>query len=73
MVCPLTDASGETGNVLNVFVAGGEGGTSKPSLVLCNQVRAVDCVRFRGFCLGTLSERTMRLVDEGLKAILDLG
>lgn len=66
------DAHGEHGNLLNVFVRKGEGGTTKPSLVVCNQVRVVDRVRLTGSALGALDEATMQLVAQGLRAILDL-
>ena len=72
IVCPLVDAHGETGNLLNVLVQKGEGGTTKPSLVVCNQVRVVDRVRLSGKALGALNEETMELVAQGLRAILDL-
>lgn len=72
IVCPLVDARAESGNLLNVLVQKGEGGTIKPSLVVCNQVRVVDRVRLTGNPLGTLNEPTMLLVADGLRAILDL-
>lgn len=72
IVCPLTDAKGRSGNRLNVFVRKGDGGTTKDSLVLCNQIRAIDRERFSGEALGSLNESTMELVDEGLRSILDL-
>jgi mRNA interferase MazF len=72
IVCPLTDASGKAPNLLNVLVAQGEGGVPKASLVLCNQIRTIDCRRLRGQARGSVESRTMALVDEGLRAILDL-
>ena len=72
IVCPLVDARDEQGNLLNVLVRKGEGGTTKTSLVVCNQVRVVDGTRLTGSALGTLSEATMELVAQGLRAILDL-
>jgi len=73
IVCPLSDARGSSGNLLHVLVKPPEGGITKASLVLVNQVRTVDRLRARGSPLGHLNERTMALVDQGLRAILDLG
>lgn len=73
IVCPLVDADGDSGNVLNVLVRKGEGGTTKPSLIVCNQVRVVDRVRLSGEALGMVDEATMGLVAEGLRAILIVG
>ena len=73
ILCPLTTARGRQPNVLKVLVRPPEGGLDKDGLVLCNQVRIVDRRRIRGEMLGELSERTMALVDEGLRVILDLG
>ncbi|MEO6914108.1 MAG: type II toxin-antitoxin system PemK/MazF family toxin [Candidatus Baltobacteraceae bacterium] len=72
IVCPLVDANGQHGNLLNAGVRRGAGGARKDSLVVCNQVRTVDRIRLRGDALGTLPAETMQLVDDGLRAILDL-
>lgn len=72
IVCPLADARNKDGNLLNVFVRRGEGGTLKDSLVLCNQIRAIDRSRLFGSALGSLDEPTMQLIAEGLRAILDI-
>ncbi len=72
IVCPLVDAKGQYGNLLNILIACGAGGTSKESLVVCKQVRTVDRKRLRGNALGTLPAETMQLIDDGLRAILDL-
>ncbi|GAC1414185.1 MAG: type II toxin-antitoxin system PemK/MazF family toxin [Candidatus Velthaea sp.] len=71
IVCPLTDAAGRQGNLLNVFVAAGTGGTTKDSLVVCNQVRAVDKSRIQDR-LGVLPPDCMAAINRGLTAILDL-
>ena len=36
IVCPLADAAGRGGNLLNVLVPAGTSGTTKDSLVVCN-------------------------------------
>lgn len=71
IVCPLTDAKGTAGNLLNVFVPAGTGGATKDCLVVCNAIRSVDkrrIVRFE----GRLSPELMADIDRGLRAILDL-
>ena len=73
IVCPLTAAGKDRGNLLNVLLRAPEGGTRKDSLVLCNQARTVDRQRIRGPKLGNVSDATMALINEGLRAILDLG
>jgi mRNA interferase MazF len=72
IVCPLTDANGRPGNVLNPAVPAGAGGTTKDSLVSCHQVRALDRRRAVGPKLGDLPPDIMVAVSRGLKAILDL-
>jgi mRNA interferase MazF len=54
-----------------VAVRQGEGGLTKDSVVLCNQIRTVDEMRF-GRSYGNLSDATMKRVDEALKISLDL-
>lgn len=71
IVCPLTDADGKSGNLLNVFVPAGTGGTTKDSLVVCNSVRSVDKRRIVGYD-GALPADIMTEVSRGLRAILDL-
>ncbi|HXP92996.1 MAG TPA: type II toxin-antitoxin system PemK/MazF family toxin [Candidatus Binatia bacterium] len=71
IIVPLTDARGRTGDLLRPFVPGGEGGLSKDSLALCNQVRTVDRARLRAR-LGVLAQRHMSEIDRGLRAIMDL-
>jgi mRNA interferase MazF len=71
IVCPLTDANGRSGNLLNVFVPAGMGGTDKDSLVLCNSVRSVDKARIVSY-EGALAPLVMTEVNKGLRAILDL-
>ena len=71
IVCPLTDANGRSGNLLNVFVPAGMGGTNKDSLVLCNSIRSVDKARIVSY-EGTLTPPIMADVSKGLRAIMDL-
>ena len=68
IVAPISDARGAKGNILNVFVAGG---TSKDSLVVCNQIRTVDSTRISG-TIGSLPAPIMAAIDRGLRLILDI-
>jgi len=72
IVVPLTDAKGRRGNLLNVFVPRGTAGTTKDSLIVVAQIRAVDKKRLVSEMLGSLPAETLRLVDVGLKAVLSL-
>jgi mRNA interferase MazF len=55
----------------NVLVKQGDGGLQKDSVVLCNQIRTVDEVRF-GKIHGQFSPATMARVDEALRLSLAL-
>jgi mRNA interferase MazF len=72
IVVPLTDAR----NIVHtspiyVLAPKGDGGLKKDSLVLCDQVRTVDQLRF-GRAFGVLSPETMRRVDRALLISLGL-
>ena len=56
---------------VNVYVPKGDGGLLKDSVVLCNQIRTVDELRF-GRVYGTLSGSTMAEVDRALRISLAL-
>jgi mRNA-degrading endonuclease toxin of MazEF toxin-antitoxin module len=71
VIVPLNDANGKPGDRLNPFIPQGIAGTTKASRVMCQQVRAVDKSRV-GRKYGNLPPDIMKLVDEGLRAILDL-
>ena len=72
IIVPLNDAGGRRGNALNVFVPRGVAGTTKDSLVVCGQVRALDKRRFVGDKLGEMPSETMQRIDSGLKVVLAL-
>jgi mRNA interferase MazF len=72
IVCPLTDAAGRPGNLLNPAIAAGIGGTSKDSRVACHQIRTLDKRRAVGGKVGELPEPLMIAVSAGLKAVLGL-
>src|ERR1700674_777890 len=63
IVVPLTAASQiRTVSPIYVRVKKGEGGATKDSYILCDQIRTVDQQRFRTV-FGTLSPETMANVD----------
>lgn len=67
IVVPLTDAAHiRVASPIYVLVKKGDGGTTKDSYVLCDQVRTVDQRRF-GNVFGTLSPQTMLAVDQALR------
>ena len=72
IVAPLTDATHiRTPSPVYVLVRKGDGGASKDSYVLCDQVRTVDQRRFRRV-YGALSPETMGMIDEALRISLGL-
>ena len=72
IVVPLTDAAHiKAPSPIYVLVKQGEGGTTKDSYILCDQIRTVDQRRFRSV-FGTLSPETMASVDAALMVSLGL-
>lgn len=72
IVAPLTDASHiKKPSPIYVLVKKGDGGTTKDSYVLCDQIRTVDQRRFRNM-YGTLSPESMSKVDKALRISLGL-
>ena len=72
IIVPLTDAHGKRGNILNVPISAGIGGTTKDSLLVVAQVRAVDKKRLVGAKLGDVPQTVMSQVDDGLRIVLAL-
>lgn len=70
LVCPLTAARGDAGDILNVIVKPGVSGLPKVSRISCNQVRVVDFSRF-DTRIGEVDPTTLAEVGRGLRAILD--
>ena len=56
---------------VDVWVAKGEGGLEKDSVVLGNQIRSVDELRFRKI-YGSFSNSTMEKIDRALRISLAL-
>lgn len=72
IIVPMTDSNHiKNPSPIYVLVKRGDGGTSKDSYVLCDQVRTVDQRRFRAV-FGTLSKETMAKVDAALLISLGL-
>lgn len=70
IACPMTDANGRQGNLLNPFVATGTAGMTKDSRIACHQVRTLDRSRVIGMKVGDVPADIMLRVDTGLKAVL---
>jgi mRNA interferase MazF len=72
IVVPLTDAGHiRRPSAIYVVVRAGDGGIRKDSIVLCDQIRAVDLQRV-GRMIGVLSSETMKAVDRALAISLGL-
>src|SRR5277367_2750354 len=70
IVVPLTDAAHiKTPSPIYVLVKRGDGGATKDSYALCDQIRTVDQRRFRSL-YGTLAPETMAAVDKALRVSL---
>jgi mRNA interferase MazF len=72
IVVPLTDAAHiKVPSPIYVLVRKGDGGATKDSFALCDQIRTVDQRRFRAV-YGTLSPETISRLDEALLISLGL-
>jgi len=71
VVVPLTDAAGKSPDVLHVEVLRKEGGLSKDSIALCDQLKAIDQVRIDEK-LGNIPADTMAKITLGIKRVLAL-
>lgn len=71
VVCPITEGVGLEANIIHIPLSKGEGGTVKESIVLCEQIKAVDENRIADKC-GNLKSETMQKIDRGLRQILSL-
>ena len=72
VIVPLTDAAHiKKPSPIYVPVKIGDGGATKDSYVLCDQIRTVDQRRFRSV-FGTLARETMAAVDQALMISLGL-
>lgn len=72
IIVPLTDAAHiRKPSPIYVLVRKGEGGATKNSYALCDQIRTVDQKRFRKI-YGTLLPETVEEIDRALKVSLGL-
>lgn len=72
IVVPLTDAAHiRVPSPIYVHVRKGDGGTTKESFALCDQIRTVDQQRFRSV-YGSLAPETMAKLDAALLISLGL-
>ena len=72
IVVPLTDATHiRRPSAIYVLAKKGDGGLRKDSILLSDQIRAVDLVRVRRM-IGVLSPETMKAVDRALLISLGL-
>jgi mRNA interferase MazF len=71
VVCPITEGRNLPADIIHIAVPRGEGGTTKDSIVLCDQIKAVDADRIVEK-RGNLRAETMQKIDRGLRSILSL-
>jgi mRNA interferase MazF len=72
VIVPLTDAAHvKKPSPIYVLIKKGDGGVTKDSYVLCDQIRTVDQRRFRSV-FGSLAPETMLEVDRALLISLGL-
>ena len=71
VVCPLTEGIHLAADLIHIAVNKGQGGTTKDSIVLCDQVKAVDQERLMAK-RGNLDAVTMQKIDKALRNVLSL-
>jgi mRNA interferase MazF len=71
VVCPLTEGIHLSADLIHIAVNKGQGGTTKDSIVLCDQVKAVDQERLMAK-RGNIDAATMEKIDKGLRSVLSL-
>ena len=71
IIAPFTTRIRHTILPSHVLVPNGEGGLKEESILLCEQIRAIDGRRVIRY-LGRISDETMFSVAEALRQILDL-
>jgi mRNA interferase MazF len=72
IIAPLTDAAHiRKASPIYVLVKQGNGGVTKDSYVLCDQVRTIDQLRLRRV-FGAISSETMAAIDAALRISLGL-
>ena len=71
IVIPVTDAKGRRAYPFQVFIKAGNGGLTKDSIALGEQIRVIDSNRIIKK-MGTLQEDTIEKLDIALRNSLDL-
>ena len=71
IVCPLTTNVIPDASILRVHLTKKEAGTTKPSDILVDQVRAIDNQRFKQK-LGALDKASVKVLRENLVILFDL-
>ena len=71
VVCPITEGVGVSASMIHVPLEKGEGGMKKDSIILCEQIKAVDDERILEKT-GNIRAEIMQQVDSALIAILNL-
>jgi mRNA interferase MazF len=72
IVAPITSGGGTRVFPFEVQIAAGEGGLTKDSKALLDQIRTVDKARL-GSRIGQLAEARMRQIDRAIRLSLGLG
>ena len=71
IICPITSNIIPDASILRVHLSEKEAGTTKPSDILVDQLRAIDNKRFIEKT-GTLEKTSVKVLREGLGIVLDL-
>lgn len=71
IICPITTNIIPGASILRVHLSEKEAGTTKPSDILVDQLRAIDNKRFVEKT-GTLEKSSVKALREGLGIVLDL-
>ncbi len=71
IICPLTTNVIADASILRVHLSKKEAGTTKPSDILVDQVRAIDNKRFVEK-LGKLDSASIKILRENISILLDL-
>jgi mRNA interferase MazF len=71
IICPLTTNVIPGATILRIHLTKREAGTTKPSDILADQVRAIDNLRFVQK-LGTLDKTSIKILKENLAILLGL-
>ncbi len=71
IIAPITSKVREEWHPIGIILKKGDGGLTKESQVMLNQIKAADITRFKRK-IGKLSEAVMKQINESLNLVLDL-